>query len=183
MKRPFRQIVRKGNIRLLEKKKHFVLVLAEALMKVGRLGLLPPASRAFLSRFRRRKLRLAGDEKGPVSLSEEVDSLAGTKSVRSGVLCLVHLHKQIEHLLRPSLGLVLEGRPKLQQYVRSAQGVIAHVSGVEVGPSAVVDEHAGVLQKDSQIVDPLLVASLEDAKKRRSLGGRDMGPVEETGNP
>ena len=35
---PFRQIVREGNFRLLDEKKHFVLVLAEAIMKVGRLG-------------------------------------------------------------------------------------------------------------------------------------------------
>ena len=56
-KRPFRKIVREGDFRLLDEKKHFVFVLAEALMKISGLGLLPPPSRVFLSRFGRRKPR------------------------------------------------------------------------------------------------------------------------------
>ncbi len=94
----------------------------------GRLGLLRPASGAFLSRFGGRKLRLAGGENGPVSFFEEVDPLAGKNSVRSRVPGFVHLREQIEHLLRPPLGLVLEGRPKFPKEMRSAQSIPTHPS-------------------------------------------------------
>lgn len=97
-KRPFRQIVREGNFRPLDEQKHFLLVLDEALVKVGRLGFLPPASRTFLSRLRRRKLDLPGDQNRAVPLPEGVYLGAGENSVRSRVLGLVHLHEQIEHL-------------------------------------------------------------------------------------
>jgi len=181
--RPFRQIVREGNFRLLDEKKHFVLVLAEAIMKVGRLGLLPTAPRAFLSRFRRRELGLASSKNRTVALSEKISVRSGKDSVRSGVLDPVHLRKQIEHLLRPPLSFVLEGRPKLAKKMRTAQSMRACVQGVEVGLPAVVDENARVFQKNAEIVDSLLAAPFEDAQKRCSLGGRDVSPVERSRHP
>lgn len=127
-KHPLCKIVREGHFRLLDEQNRFALVLAESLMKIGGLGLLPPSSRAFLSRFGGRKLRLAGGENGPVAPSEEVDPLAGNESARSRVLGSVHLREQIEHLLRPPLGLVLEGRPKLPKEMRAAQRIPTHPS-------------------------------------------------------
>ena len=51
------------------------------------------------------------------------------------------------------MGLVLEGRPKLPKEMRSAQSMSAFERRVEVGLPAVVDENAGVLQQNAEIVD------------------------------